>query len=54
MVVHNVFLLTMYVCIKIYDSESLGQEEVGRTRQMSELFTGSTTLKLINALNNLP
>ena len=36
-----------------HDSESRGQE-AGRTRQTSELFTGSTALKLENALNKLP
>ena len=40
--------------IKTHDSELRGQEEAGRMRQMSELFTGSTALKLVNALNNLP
>ena len=36
---------------KTHDSESRGQEEAGHTRRMSELCTGSTTLKLVNALN---
>ena len=40
--------------IKTCDSESQGQEEAGHTRQTSELFTGSTALKLVNALNKLP
>ena len=40
--------------IKTHDSESRGQEEAGHTRRMSELFTGSTTLKLVNALNKPP
>ena len=30
--------------IKTHDSESRGQEEAGRTRRTSVLFTGSTTL----------
>ena len=29
-------------CIKTHDSESLGQEEAGHTRRMSELFIRST------------
>ena len=37
--------------IKTHDSESRGQEEAGRTRQTSELFTHSTALKFVNALN---
>ena len=32
--------------IKTHDSESRGQEEAGRTRRTSVLFTGSTTLEL--------
>ena len=40
--------------IKTHDSELLGQEEAGRTRQTSELFTRSTPVKLVNALNKLP
>ena len=39
--------------IKTHDSESRGQEEAGHTRRMSELFTGSTALKFVNALNKL-
>ena len=37
--------------IKTHDSESRGQEEAGRTRRMSVLFTGSTGVKFVNALN---
>ena len=40
--------------IKIHDSESRGQEEAGRTRRTSELFTRSTALKFVNALNKPP
>ena len=40
--------------IKTHDSESRGQEEAGRTRRMSVLFTGSTAVKLVNALNKPP
>ena len=40
--------------IKTHDSKSRGQEEVGRTQRTSELFTGSTALKLVNALNKPP
>ena len=36
------------------DSESRGQEEAGRTRRTSELFTRSTALKFVNALNKPP
>ena len=36
------------------DSESRGQEEAGRTRQMSKLFTGRTALKFAKALNKPP
>ena len=37
-----------------HNSESRGQEEAGRTRRTSELFTGSTGLKFVNALNKPP
>ena len=40
--------------IKTHDSESRGQEEAGHTRRMSVLFTGSTAMKLVNALNKPP
>ena len=40
--------------IKTHDSESRGQEEAGRTRQMSVLFTCSTTVKFVSALNKPP
>ena len=40
--------------IKTHDSESRGQEEAGRTRRMSVLFTGNTAVKLVNALNKPP
>ena len=40
--------------IKTHDSESRGQEEAGHMRRMSVLFTGSTALKLVNALNKPP
>ena len=43
-----------FVAIKTHDSELRGQEEAGRTRRTSELFTGSTTLKLVNALSKPP
>ena len=42
------------IIIKTHDSESRGQEEAGRTRRMSVLFTGSTAVKLVNALNKPP
>ena len=44
---------SLYV-IKTHDSESRGQEEAGRTRRTSELFTRSTALKFVNALNKPP
>ena len=45
----------MYVkLIKTHDCELRGQDEAGCTQQTSELFTGSTALKLVNALNKLP
>ena len=40
--------------IKTHDSESRDQEEAGRTRRMSVLFTGNTAVKLVNALNKPP
>ena len=40
--------------IKTQDSESRGQEEAGLTRRMSVLFTGSTGVKFVNALNKPP
>ena len=40
--------------IKTHDSESQGQEEAGRTRRMSVLFTGNTAMKFVNALNKQP
>ena len=40
--------------IKTHDSESRGQEEAGRTRRMSVLFTGSTGVKFVNTLNKPP
>ena len=40
--------------IKTHDSESRGQEEAGPTQRMSVLFTGSTGVKFVNALNKPP
>ena len=40
--------------IKTHDSELRGQEEAGHTQQMSALFTRSTAVKFVNALNKLP
>ena len=45
---------TIIFYIKTHDSESRGQEEAGRTRRTSELFTRSTALKFVNALNKPP
>ena len=44
----------VYIYIKTHDSELRGQEEAGRTQQTSELFTRSTVLKFVNALNKPP
>ena len=46
--------MSIHTYIKTHDSESRGQEEAGRTRRMSELFTCSTALKLENTLNKPP
>ena len=43
-----------YHDIKTHDSELRGQEEAGRTRRTSELFTCSTALNFVNALNKPP
>ena len=48
----NVYI-QYYVCIKTHDSELRGQEEAGRARQTSELFTGSTAVKFVIGLNKL-
>ena len=40
--------------IQTHDSESRGQEEADRTRQMSVLFTGSTAVNFVNAVNKPP
>ena len=40
--------------IKTHDSESRGQEEAGYTQRTNELFTCSTALKFVNALNKPP
>ena len=45
------YSIIMHVHIKTHDSESRGQEVAGRTQRTSELFTHSTTLKFVNALN---
>ena len=39
---------------KSYKIKTDGSELRGRTRRASELFTCSTTVKFVNALNNLP
>ena len=43
-----------FLSINTHDSESRGQEEAGRTRRMNVLFTGSTAVKFVNALNKPP
>ena len=45
---------TNFDIIKTHDSESRGQEEAGCTRRMSVLFTRSTAVKFVNALNKPP
>ena len=47
-------MIDMHGYIKTHDSESRGQEEAGHMRQTCELFTGSTSLKFVNALNKPP
>ena len=47
-------ILLLSFLIKTHDSESRGQEEAGRMRRMSVLFTGSTAVKFVNALNKPP
>ena len=42
------------IIIKTHDSESRGQEEAGRMQRTSELFTCSTALKFVIALNKPP
>ena len=44
----------MATTIKTHDSELRGQEEAGCTQRTSELFTRSTALKFVNALNKPP
>ena len=51
---YNITYSAIYVYIKTHDSESRGQEEAGRMRRMSVLFTGSTGVKFVNALNKPP
>ena len=51
----NLYILCPnYSYIKTHNSESRGQEEASRTRRMSVLFTGSTGVKFVNALNKPP
>ena len=45
---------SFYFDIKTHESESRGQEKAGRTRRTSELFTRSTAVKFVDALNKLP
>ena len=47
-------LIRLLYTIKTHNCESRGQEEAGRTRRMSVLFTGSTGVKFVNALNKTP
>ena len=47
----HVFRFLIIDGIKTHGSESWGQEEAGHTQRTSELFTGSTTVKFVNALN---
>ena len=50
----RMYKYVLYTYIKAHDSELRGQEEAGRTRRTSELFTHSTALKFVNALNKPP
>ena len=52
--VSNHSLLITNFSIKTHDSESRGPEEAGRMQQTSELFTHSTALKFVKALNKPP
>ena len=47
----STYVSTIIVYIKTHDSESRGQEEAGRTRRTSVIYTGSTGVKFVNALN---
>ena len=47
-------IFLMALNIKTHDSESRGQEEAGRTQRTSELFTCSTAVKFVDALNKPP
>ena len=44
--IHQSFIWSYYSHIKTHNSESRGQEETGCTQRTSELFTGSTAVKL--------
>ena len=47
--------IDVFTYIKTHNNESRGQEEAGRMRRMSVLlFTGSTAVKFVNALNKPP
>ena len=48
------YFTVIYLQIKTHNSESQGQEEAGRTQQTSELFTRSTAVKFVDALNKPP
>ena len=50
----SVYVHAYVYVIKTHDSESRGQEEAGRTQRTSELFTRSTALKFVIALNKPP
>ena len=52
--VKNLRRTVLYMCIKTHDSELRDQEEAGRTRRTNELFTCSTALNFVNALNKPP
>ena len=47
-------IIASYSNIKTHDSELRGQEEAGRTRRMSVLFTHNSAVKFVNTLNKLP
>ena len=50
----NILYYLALLVIKTHGNESRGQEEAGRMRRMSELFTRSTAVKFVDALNKPP
>ena len=54
MYVHTYACLYVHLHIKTHNSESRGQEEAGHMRQVSVLFTRTTAVKFVDALNKPP